>query len=116
MDKVSLYINEQRKTIVVLELVGKLDVISSPVLDKKIAAAFQNGDRFFILDMGQLEFITSSGIRVLIAASKKCVSSSGKFILANLGEQVLKILTISGIVGLIPIYQTKEEAFRHLLI
>ena len=55
---------------VVIELVGRLDTNTAPALDKTIGEDIQDSENL-VLDLKGLEYISSAGLRVLLAAQKK---------------------------------------------
>lgn len=113
MDSQTNQIKETKKTIVILEVKGKLDILSSSILDKKFNELFHQGEKYFILDFSELEYLTSSGIRIIIFALKKAQSHAGKLIICSLQEAVEKVLTISGLTSSIPIAPNRQEAFKY---
>ena len=86
---------------VVFEVVGRLDTITAPALEKTInenAANTQN----LILDLKGLEYISSAGLRVLLAAQKK-MQKIGSMKVINVCEAVMEIFEITGFVDVLTI-------------
>lgn len=57
--------------------------------------------RYFVLDLAQLIFISSSGLRILMIIIKTLARRSGKLYLIGAGEQTIKLITMSGLAKLI---------------
>ena len=78
----------------VIELVGRLDTTTAPVLDKTI-----NDDiadvKNLVLDIKGLEYISSAGLRVLLAAQKK-LQKIGSMKVKNVCEEVMEVFEITG--------------------
>ena len=68
--------NEIKKTdaATVIEVAGRLDTSTAPVLDKTIAEDVSEGSAL-VLDLKGLEYISSAGLRVLLSAQKKMLKN-----------------------------------------
>ena len=74
---------------------GELDLATAPQLDEALVAAIEAGDEV-VLDLRELEFMDSSGVRALVVAHTR---GNGRFglIAAAPTSPVTKILAISGL-------------------
>ena len=62
-------ITERRTAdIVTLSLSGKLDTTTAKAFEENILAHIESGDRRFIIDLARLDYISSSGLRVLVCS------------------------------------------------
>ena len=77
-----------------LEVAGRLDTITAPVLEKTIGENIGNITSL-ILDMKGLEYISSAGLRVLLGAQKK-MQRVGSMKLTGVCENVMEILEMTG--------------------
>jgi len=84
--------NEKELT---LYVEGRIDTITSQDLDKEINAEIGNFDSL-ILDFANLEYISSAGLRVLIATQKKLKPENIPFIIKNVNDIVNEIFRMSG--------------------
>ena len=77
-----------------MKLGGRLDTTTAPELEK---AFEENMDvsKDLILDMKELEYISSAGLRVLLAAQKK-MNQSGKMKLTGVSDEVMEVFEITG--------------------
>jgi anti-sigma B factor antagonist len=100
--------------VVVLELKGRLDTLSSSELEKKLSDLIAQKEHKFVLDFSQLDFISSSGLRVLLAAGKQLKSVSGKMVLCALKEHVKEVFDVAGFTMLFSIFPSKEIALKEL--
>lgn len=99
----------KRGNIVVLELDGRLDASTSGMLEERLFDLMDQGEKNFILDFNQLEYVSSSGLRVLLMAAKRTGSTGGKVVLSSLKEAVKEVLEIAGFCAIFPICTTVEE-------
>ena len=78
----------------IIEVVGRLDTITAPALEKSInenAPSIQN----LVLDLKGLEYVSSAGLRVLLAAQKK-MKMVGSMKLINVCDDVMEIFEMTG--------------------
>lgn len=77
-----------------MKLGGRLDTTTAPELEK---AFEENMDvsKDLILDMKELEYISSAGLRVLLTAQKK-MNQSGKMKLTGVSDEVMEVFEITG--------------------
>ena len=63
-----------------------------------------------IIDFSHLNFISSSGLRVLLIAVKKLNANQGKLVLCDMQEHIHEVFQISGFDQLIPIRDSRQSA------
>ena len=74
---------------------GRLDTNTSPVLNDDIAASL--GDvKELVMDIKDLEYISSAGVRVLLSAYK-VMKKQGTMVLKNVPEIVRNVLSVTGL-------------------
>ena len=84
-----------------IEVVGRLDTITAPVLEKTIGENI--GDiETLILDMKGLEYISSAGLRILLSAQKK-MKGIGTMKLVNVCAEVMEIFEMTGFADILTI-------------
>ena len=84
-----------------LEVVGRLDTITAPALEKTISENI--GDAVdLILDLKGLEYISSAGLRVLLGAQKK-LQKIGSMKLTNVREEVMEVFEMTGFADILTI-------------
>ena len=85
----------------VLRIVGRLDTITAPDLDKTINEDL--GDtKNLVLDIKDTEYISSAGLRVLLAAQKK-MSKLGSMKIINTCESVMEVFELTGFTDILTI-------------
>ena len=86
---------------VTIEVVGRLDTITAPVLEKTINENVENIQEL-VLDFNGLEYISSAGLRVLLGAQKK-MKQIGTMKLTNVCEEVMDVLEMTGFADILTI-------------
>lgn len=76
----------------VLKVSGWLDTQSAPELEQAVAG-LDGGIETLILDLEKLEYISSAGLRQIVAAHKKM---NGKLTLRNVQSDIMSVLTMAG--------------------
>ena len=75
-------------------LAGRLDTTTAPELEKELKASL-DGVSELTLDLKELEYISSAGLRVLLAA-QKIMLKQGSMVLKNVNETIMEILEVTG--------------------
>ena len=84
-----------------IEVVGRLDTITAPALEKAIAESIGNIENL-VLDFGGIEYISSAGLRVLLGAQKK-MQKVGSMKLTGVCEAVMEVLEMTGFADILTI-------------
>ena len=100
---------ETRDEANVVHVEGELDVYSSPQL-KDILEGFGNDCGRVVVDLGEVHFIDSTALGVLVAGHQRVESHGGQFRLVVDDPFLLKIFHITGFDGTLSIYSQVEEA------
>ena len=120
-------ITEQKTAdIVTLSLSGKLDTNSAKAFEEKFLTRIESGNRRFIIDLAQLEYIGSAGLRVFAVASKRLNGVNGKIVLCGFRktvpyhtlnrptDPVREVFDIAGFSSLFSTYGSQDEAIKDL--
>ena len=75
-------------------LEGRLDTTTAPQLEEELKASL-DGVTALTLDLGQLDYISSAGLRVLLSA-EKTMKKQGGMKLINVGEAIMEIFEVTG--------------------
>ena len=85
----------------VIEVVGRLDTITAPALDKTINEDIGDAKNL-VLDLKGMEYISSAGLRVLLSAQKK-MQKSGSMKVINVCEEVMEVFEMTGFADILVI-------------
>jgi anti-anti-sigma factor len=110
-----IHYNELDNGIGLIKLNGTLDIIGTGDIETKFTG-YCSGDKVrMIVDLSQVDFLASIGIRLLMLTAKSIASRGGKMVLLNPIPEVHHVLEITGIPAIIPIYSQLESAETVLL-
>jgi anti-anti-sigma factor len=98
----------------VISLKGRMDAISSPAFEEKTSEWVNEGESSFLIDMGELNYMSSAGLRSILLLAKALKSKDGKVICAAPKDEVKEILRISGFSSMIPTYESVQAALEHI--
>jgi anti-sigma B factor antagonist len=106
----------ERRTgdVATLSLSGRLDTTTAKAFEAKILAQIEAGDRRFIIDLAQLDYISSAGLRVLVLAGKRLDGGKGKIVLCSLKDPVREVFDIVGFSSTFPAYASHDDALRNI--
>jgi anti-anti-sigma factor len=96
-------------TAVVVTVTGELDLRTSPALEDRLGRAFDAGAELEILDLRMIEFMDSTGLRVLLTAHQRAQDSARRFALVRGADQVERVLTLTGVRDLLTVVDAPEE-------
>lgn len=77
-----------------LALAGRLDTTTAPQLETELKRSI-GGAESLIMDFANLEYLSSAGLRVLLAA-QKVMNKQGKMIIRNVNETISEVFEITG--------------------
>jgi anti-anti-sigma factor len=80
---------------IVLSLHGELDLASAPLLQSEIESAEAEDTTLMVLDLDDLEFIDSTGLRIILAAHERSQERGQMLALTRGSQQVQRLLSIT---------------------
>jgi anti-anti-sigma factor len=104
-------VEKELKRAYYITLKGRLDAETAPQLDAVLDAAMEQGHFRFLLDLSQVPFISSRGLKSLIRARKEVRRfNRGDVRLVNPQPNIREILNFTGLLALFTIYDDPVEA------
>jgi anti-anti-sigma factor len=92
----------------ILRLVGELDMASTQLLQQALAAGDIQGEPMVVLDLQQLQFIDSTGLRAILAALESCRERRQEFAITPGSQQVQRLLNVTGVAEHLPTVATAD--------
>ena len=87
---------------IVIQLKGRLDTTTSPQLDQKIKEIEIDKD-VVVLDFKELEYISSAGLRVLLAIKKQIEAQNKTLEIHNIHEVINEVFNVTGFINVLNI-------------
>ncbi|MEP7134479.1 MAG: STAS domain-containing protein [Chloroflexota bacterium] len=98
-----------------IKLIGRLDIIGTGAIETKFAGYCAGEKPRVLVDLSEVDFLASIGIRLLMMTAKSVFSRGGKLVFLNPNPDVHSVLDVTGIPSIIPIYASLESAEAVLL-
>lgn len=96
--------------VTVIETVGRLDTATAPDLEQAGGELIDAGVTRIVLDLSRLEYLSSAGLRVILALAKRLQASGGELVMCGAAGLVRETLELAGIVGIVPLCATLDDA------
>lgn len=91
--------NDKRLTVAVE---GRLDTLTAPEFEEKLESALDSVEKL-IFDFSELEYISSAGLRVLLAAVNETSTQGGEMTITNVRPEVMEVFEITGFADILTI-------------
>jgi len=98
------------KSVNVIVVQGDLDAYSAPRLREVLTDLIAGGSDWIVVDCCTLEYIDSSGLGALVAGLKQMSDHNGTLALAEPNDSVRRVLQVTGLDRLFPLYGNLAEA------
>jgi anti-sigma B factor antagonist len=98
--------------VTVVHFEGNLDTNTAPEAQEHLDDLASQGVEKILVDFESLDYISSAGLRVLLATAKKLRGSGGNLRLCNLNETVAEVFEISGFSTIFAVFPSEAEALE----
>jgi anti-anti-sigma factor len=110
-----MHITEERKPgVFILGLSKRLDGTTAQIVEDRILGIIDAGDRHLVIDLAQLEYVSSAGLRVFLLAAKRLNATNGRLALAGPTDHVRQVFDIAGVTSYLSVHASRDEAIRHV--
>jgi|ERR1044071_10034984 anti-anti-sigma factor len=105
---------EREEGFLILSLEGRLDANNSKIFEETVLNVIDQGETRFIIDLSQVDYVSSAGLRVFLLASKRLNAARGKIVPCSLQEPVREVFDIVGLYSIFSISKSRDEALQLL--
>ncbi|HEX9388495.1 MAG TPA: STAS domain-containing protein [Anaerolineales bacterium] len=109
MDMLSIE-TDNRQSVSVMKVKGRVDSETAPELDDALTKLLQNNKNKIILNLQDVNYMSSAGLRAMVKAYQSANKSGGDVRLAALSEPIEVILRTVGMMQMFKMFSTSEEA------
>jgi anti-sigma B factor antagonist len=109
MDQLSIE-TDNTQTIAVMKVKGRVDSETAPELDDALTKLLQNNKNKIILNLQDVNYMSSAGLRAMVKAYQSANKSGGDVRLAAVSEPIEVILRTVGMLQMFKMFSTSEEA------
>ena len=96
----------------IVEVSGRLDAVTASELEGGVADVLTGTEGRVVLNLRDLEYISSAGLRVILVMVKRLKAKQKDLAVAALQGAVKKVFEVSGFISFVKIYDTEEDALR----
>ena len=96
--------------VTVVEVRGRVDSNTAPALNERLAKLLATPSQRLVLDMRELEYISSAGFRVLLLGARRADEAAGRVVLCGLSGKVRQLFDLGGFLDLFAIATSRDEA------
>ena len=89
---------------------GRVDSANAKEVEEELSAIIDKGATGLVVDCGELNYISSAGLRVFLIAIRKTSAAGGGLALCRVPDHINEVLEISGFSRLAKVFDTVEEA------
>lgn len=102
----------EKEGIHVFRVGGRLDATSAPILERKLVHIVETPGAQVVIDLKGLSYLSSAGMRVMLAASKRLKHAGGQIAFSSAQEPVMDIIKLAGFEHVLKFYPTELAALK----
>ena len=104
--------DREENGIIVVDFFGKMNTGTSPEAEKYVNALIEDGANNILMNLEELDFISSTGLRVILATGKKVGGTGGKLVICSPNHTVKDVLDMSGFSTMFGVFESEVEALE----
>jgi len=109
MDMLSIE-TDNRQSVSLMKVRGRVDSETAPELDDALTKLLQDNKNKIVLNLGDVNYMSSAGLRAMVKALKDAQKSGGDVRLASVSAPIEGILLTVGMMQMFKMFSTTEEA------
>jgi len=102
---------DKRESGTLLQVNGRMDAVSAPAFEKDFLQVMEGGETTVVVDLADLKYISSAGLRSILASAKKARKAGCTMHFYGLKGMVEEVFQVSGLGSMFTVSATVEEAF-----
>jgi anti-anti-sigma factor len=99
-----------RPSLHIVPLAGRIDAATAPLVNRAVREVMAQGARQIIVELRDVTFLSSSGLRTLLLLARELRREGGDLILCSLQPQVAEVFHLTGFDQIFQLHHTREEA------
>lgn len=101
---------EEKGTIVSVS--GKMDAVTAPEYERRLRQLIDDGEKTFVNDFSGLAYISSAGLRSILATAKALKAKDGTLLFCGVTGPVRDVFEVSGFGSLFQLHDSPESALK----
>lgn len=103
-------VTDNTQAVSVMSVRGRVDSETAPELDSALSTLLADGRNKIVLNLREVDFLSSAGLRAMVKALKGVQGSGGDVRLASVSEPIEVVLRTVGMLQMFKMFSTNEEA------
>ena len=103
-------IETKENGVTILSVDGNLDADGTQAMEEKVVGLLESGETSLLFDFSGLDYINSSGLRVLVLAYQRLKKASGTVAICGIKDYIQEVFEVSGYDKIFPLYPNKDDA------
>jgi anti-sigma B factor antagonist len=95
--------------VTIVDVKGRIDSASAKSLGDRLTSLIEAGHARVVVDLDQVDYISSAGFRVLLVAARLAEEASGNLALCRLSAEVRKLFELAAFTDLFEIHQSRPK-------
>lgn len=96
----------------VMQVKGRIDAVTALGFEQACLEAIRGGEKLMVIDFGEVQFLSSAGLRSLLVVSKELWKRDGALHLANIPRDIGQVFELSNFYSLLPHFDSVEKAIE----
>lgn len=105
---------EKKEGLTFLHIQGRIDANSSGKIEEKFKEILEIEHQAVIVDLSRVDYVSSAGLRLMIAATKKFQGKGVRLLFCHMLDEVREIIKMAGFETILDIYSSEREALASL--
>jgi len=98
----------------VVSAAGQINSANAAAIETELLGWVEQGEHLCVLDLSQLDYISSAGLRVVLMLAKRLKQNAGRLILCSLQPQVREVFDISGFLSILTVVDSRSVALQQI--
>ena len=108
-------LEEASAAALVVAPVGRVDSSTAGDLERRLLERLAEGERRVVIDLADVQYISSAGLRVLLLTLNKLRSAGGRLVLCSMGQSVREVFELAGFTTIFTIEASRGLAQARIL-
>jgi anti-sigma B factor antagonist len=113
MEELSIAVTPNIEGVVAIKAIGTVDSLTTPALQKHFKSVIDKGQYVIVLDLSEVQFISSSGLGLLLGTVETLRSNGGDLVLMQVPQEILYVLEIMSVDDYFKMINSLEELTNH---
>lgn len=96
----------------IVSLQGQVNSSNAATVEAEVLAVVQQGAKNVLLNMTELSYISSAGLRVVLVLAKRLKQAGGKLVIYGMQPHVREVFDVSGFLAILNVTATRAEALE----